>query len=259
MTDFLVYHNGPKLGSDYELRGKVEVGFRSKRRSVIEHALHNKVWVVSRKVGDGSICLDGAYIAEKISDDEDKDYSFLCWGEVSVVFDPPVRLANFPWYRDLLRATANFVGFQKLSDETAARFAEIERDRPPEPRQAGDPELEQRLLAEGLVMRRFVKVRSRSDTVRAICLDHYGAKCKVCDVDFGSTYGPEFDGLIDVHHLNPLAQPQSGEPQQVDPVRDCVPLCPNCHRMAHYGLPPSQTRSLEELRVRVGQKQSSIE
>jgi hypothetical protein len=59
-------------------------------------------------------------------------------------------------------------------------------------------------------------------------------------------HSEDFVGLIDVHHLDPLAQ--ADESRQTDPVKHCRPLCPNCHRLAHYGMPQGTCRPLDELK-----------
>lgn len=98
------------------------------------------------------------------------------------------------------------------------------------------------LISEGERMMGSNSVRSPS--VRKRCLDHYKPICKVCDVDLGAEFGIEFDGLIEIHHLDPIAEGV----RKTDAIKDCRPLCPTCHRMAHFGKPMGECRSLEELR-----------
>ena len=71
----------------------------------------------------------------------------------------------------------------------------------------------------------------RNPKARAACLAAHGTACAVCGIDFGKEYGPEFEGKIEVHHLVPLSQ--IGAEYVVDPVRDMVPVCPNCHTALH--------------------------
>ena len=103
-------------------------------------------------------------------------------------------------------------------------------------------ELEKNLRAEGALLSKTVNFRGRSASVRVHCVEHYKAVCTVCKQNFGSTFGEDFVGLIDVHHLDPLAQ--ADESRQTDPVKHCRPLCPNCHRLAHYGMPKGTCRPL---------------
>ena len=71
----------------------------------------------------------------------------------------------------------------------------------------------------------------RSKKAREACLAAHGSACKVCGIDFGKAYGPEFAGKIEVHHIIPLSQ--IGSEYVVDPVNDLVPVCPNCHTALH--------------------------
>lgn len=71
----------------------------------------------------------------------------------------------------------------------------------------------------------------RNTKAREACLAHYGTACIICGIDFGKTYGPEFAGKIEVYHIVPISQ--IGEEYVVDPIKDLVPLCPNCHTAIH--------------------------
>ena len=91
-------------------------------------------------------------------------------------------------------------------------------------------------LPEGGRTRVEVNRYERSRLNRAICIQVKGAKCSVCGVDMGDVYGEIGRDYIHVHHLIPLAS--MGPDYRVDPVRDLVPVCPNCHAMAHRRTPP---------------------
>jgi 5-methylcytosine-specific restriction protein A len=73
----------------------------------------------------------------------------------------------------------------------------------------------------------------RNRTAREACLAHHGCNCAACGMSFGETYGPKADGFIHVHHRIPLAS--IGAEYAVDPVKDLIPLCPNCHAVIHMG------------------------
>jgi predicted HNH restriction endonuclease len=106
-------------------------------------------------------------------------------------------------------------------------------------------ELQQALLVEGELSQRMIQVRSRSHSLRELCIERHGSRCFVCSLDFGERFGEMFAGLIEVHHKKPLSMFEQSA--KTDPEADCIPLCPNCHRMAHFGLPPGKCRSLDEL------------
>lgn len=93
--------------------------------------------------------------------------------------------------------------------------------------------------------RRSVCVNSfeRSPKARAACIEQHGSKCAICCLDFAEEYGTEFQGFIHVHHLVPLAE--IDERYKVDPQKDLLPVCPNCHAVLHFG---RKTRTPEEVR-----------
>jgi len=98
----------------------------------------------------------------------------------------------------------------------------------------GDPPLKH---TEGRQIQVIVNKYERDPKARKVCIEHYrtkwngSIKCIVCEFDFSEAYGEEFEGLIHVHHLNPLFK-DSGE-HEVDPIKDLVPVCPNCHMALH--------------------------
>lgn len=95
---------------------------------------------------------------------------------------------------------------------------------------------------EGATKRVTVNAYERSSTARKACLDHHGINCKVCGLCFGDAYGSLGEGFIHVHHLKPLASADLH--YFVDPVRDLVPVCPNCHAMLHREMPPLTVQQL---------------
>jgi hypothetical protein len=84
----------------------------------------------------------------------------------------------------------------------------------------------------------------RNGRARQACLAHHGAKCAACGIVFGETYGEIGQGFMHVHHLDPLGN--SSGAREVDPVRDLIPLCPNCHAMVHRAKPPLTLSQLRE-------------
>lgn len=96
---------------------------------------------------------------------------------------------------------------------------------------------------EGLRSTVTVNRAERSAAARRGCIEIHGTACTVCSLEFGEVYGPQFAGLIHVHHLRPLAG--RTELRQVDPKTELCPVCPNCHAAIHHG---EANRSLEEVR-----------
>lgn len=76
-----------------------------------------------------------------------------------------------------------------------------------------------------------VNVYERNPIARTQCMNHYGARCQVCDLNFENKYGKVGKDFIHVHHIIPLHQLQ--QDYIVDPKQDLIPVCPNCHAMLH--------------------------
>lgn len=106
----------------------------------------------------------------------------------------------------------------------------------------------ERLIKEGQVEEQILKRRYRDTTTRQACIEAHGLSCSVCKMDFGKIFGSEFHGLIEVHHCTPLAAADR-DGFAISPKKDCLPLCPNCHAMAHFGLERGACRSVEDLKA----------
>lgn len=100
-------------------------------------------------------------------------------------------------------------------------------------------------LVEGATTGIAVNRYERSAEARAACIEHYGTMCQTCGIDLGSTYGVLGRGYIHVHHLVPLST--IGEGYVVDPIRDLLPVCPNCHAMLHREDPPIEPARFREM------------
>lgn len=98
---------------------------------------------------------------------------------------------------------------------------------------------------EGREFQARVTKYERSPINRFRCIQHFGVFCQVCGLDFEEFYGPLGAGFIEVHHRNPVSS--LGESTVVDPVVDLIPLCSNCHSMAHRSNPPVPPEVLREL------------
>lgn len=85
----------------------------------------------------------------------------------------------------------------------------------------------------------------RSPINRTLCLTVHGYSCKVCGFNFEKTYGILGHEYIQVHHTTPVSQ--MGGECVVNPAKDLVPVCPNCHAMLHRKTPPVTIDELREL------------
>jgi predicted HNH restriction endonuclease len=91
-----------------------------------------------------------------------------------------------------------------------------------------DEEIEYREGAKRLVT---VNAYERDSKARRRCIQHYGARCYICQFSFSEFYGEVAEGMIHIHHLRPLSE--IGQEYRVDPVKDLRPVCPNCHAVLH--------------------------
>lgn len=73
----------------------------------------------------------------------------------------------------------------------------------------------------------------RDPAARFECIDKLGCKCWVCGFDFAEKYGSMGDDFIFVHHRVPVPIRAKQGPYTIDPKRDLVPLCGNCHFIVH--------------------------
>lgn len=86
-------------------------------------------------------------------------------------------------------------------------------------------------------------VYERDANARSECIRHNGTVCVVCGFDFFKVYGELGLGFIHVHHVRDVAvQGQT----TINPKKDLVPVCPNCHAMLHKRSKPA--RSVEDLK-----------
>jgi len=86
-------------------------------------------------------------------------------------------------------------------------------------------------LPEGAIKQVMVDIRERNPQARRKCLERWGTKCSVCEVDFELVYGADFKGKIHVHHLVPVSS-YDGE-YELDYIEHLRPVCPNCHMIMH--------------------------
>jgi 5-methylcytosine-specific restriction protein A len=104
---------------------------------------------------------------------------------------------------------------------------------------------EAKFYKEGKVKEVFVNVYERNQKARIECIKHYGAFCQGCGFDFGVFYGTSAQGFIHVHHIVSLAD--IGKSYSVDPVKDLIPLCANCHSVVHLTKPMLTIEQLKKL------------
>lgn len=102
-------------------------------------------------------------------------------------------------------------------------------------------------LTEGAIKIISVNAFERNAKARKKCIEHHGYNCKCCGFNFEKVYGELGKAFIHIHHVKPLAEIK--ETYEVDPIKDLIPLCANCHAMVHRVSP---ALLVEELRGELG-------
>ncbi|MBQ7504760.1 MAG: HNH endonuclease [Ruminococcus sp.] len=96
-------------------------------------------------------------------------------------------------------------------------------------------------LVEGVKKHITVNAYERNKKARIACINHYRKKnngrlkCEICGFDFGEVYGDEFKTKIHIHHLVEISS--IGAEYKINPSTDLIPICPNCHYIAHSKKP----------------------
>lgn len=94
---------------------------------------------------------------------------------------------------------------------------------------------EEEKYIEGQPKKVTVNNYERDQLARKACIEHYSKNgricCQICGFDFGNFYGEDYANIIEVHHIKPLAE--IGKSYKVNPKKDLIPVCPNCHTVLH--------------------------
>jgi len=76
----------------------------------------------------------------------------------------------------------------------------------------------------------------RNSIARKKCIEHWGVRCMICGFSFEDAYGKIGHEYIHVHHIVPISTIK--EEYIIDPIKDLIPLCANCHAIIHSNNPP---------------------
>jgi 5-methylcytosine-specific restriction enzyme A len=189
----------------------------------------------------GKCVDDGATVTLKINGEGRSPRDPSQWGPAWTRFELSLRRGQL----ELGNGDSDNVKISTWTQQAAAAVVSLlpleEHETPPETPYGG--------FAEGATQRIVVNRYERDRRNRAAALAIHGYVCKACDRDLNSVYGTAADGLVEIHHLTPVSK--LGKDYLLDPATDLVPLCPNCHRVAHRRDPPF---TVEELRVMLSTK-----
>lgn len=99
--------------------------------------------------------------------------------------------------------------------------------------------------SEGAKTTISINAYERSAKARRSCIQHHGLNCAACGFNFKTVYGQLGDEFIHVHHIVPIGS--LGDEYTVDPVKDLIPVCPNCHAMIHRVNPPLSITQMRDI------------
>lgn len=111
------------------------------------------------------------------------------------------------------------------------------------------------IFEEGRLLVEVQNEYERNRKARTESLRFHGCYCHVCGFDFSKVYGAIGAGHIHVHHIVPVSK--IGKTYIVDPIKDLIPVCSNCHCIIHSREPVYSIDELKEIIKRERQKEIS--
>ena len=108
------------------------------------------------------------------------------------------------------------------------------------PEEVGSPEQ----YVEGASKTVSVNTYERSADARAKCIAHHGYSCVACGFNFEQVYGAIGEKYIHIHHIIPLSEIRME--YVLNPIKDLVPVCANCHGIIHRTTPALTVDQLKQ-------------
>jgi HNH endonuclease len=206
----------------------------AKRRGDVEKTLGQNIWVISgeRMGGKMTYKLCHVFAPEEIIH---SGAGHVLRGK-GTGFVPHADVTGESWFGKLLDEQDRFsFGVNEIKDRSIIG-ALVAFMGPASLADAPEEIARPQMYSEGATKPVMVNAYERDPGARAACIAHYGARCQVCGFDFEAQYGEPGSGVMDVHHLKPLAEVGPG--YRADPIKDLRPVCPNCHTIIHKGTAP---------------------
>jgi predicted HNH restriction endonuclease len=110
--------------------------------------------------------------------------------------------------------------------------------------EVNDVEIKYESATEGEKKFKFTSFYERDSKLRKRAIQYHGTTCYSCGFNFEEFYGEYAKDYIHIHHTKPLFE-TSGT-QEVDPIKDLVPVCANCHSIIHRR--KNETKSIDEVK-----------
>lgn len=98
---------------------------------------------------------------------------------------------------------------------------------------------------EGRTKKVTVNSYERNQLARQECIEHFGLNCQICLFNFQEHYGELGQNFIHVHHVIDIST--LGKEYSVNPKKDLIPVCPNCHAMLHKKKPAYLVEELKKI------------
>lgn len=112
---------------------------------------------------------------------------------------------------------------------------------------------DERKYYEGEIHSKVKKVITikRNADARRKCLNHYFSnnnyRCLLCGFDFVKQYGVLGEKFIEVHHIEShTIKSKSTGIHEIDPVKELIPVCSNCHSIIHRRRPELSIETIKE-------------
>ena len=103
---------------------------------------------------------------------------------------------------------------------------------------------------EGTKKSKYTSYYERDPKLRKRALQFHGVTCYSCGFNFEQFYGEYAKDYIHIHHTKPLFENE--DKVSVDPIKDLVPVCANCHSVIHRR--KATTKSVEEIQDMIKQQ-----
>lgn len=171
-------------------------------------------------------------------------------GHIRLIEEAGYKLYTFPmqpveetWQDDVIPKIESFTPeltvkkLVRVGDEWFAAETDLENALPEE---LATPDK----FPEGAKTTVVINAYERNPKARVACIAHHGCHCAACGFNFASIYGELGKDFIHVHHIKPLRAVAAE--YEVDPKKDLVPVCPNCHAMIHRTEPCLSISELHE-------------
>lgn len=141
--------------------------------------------------------------------------------------------------------------YEEKSDTTVIKRRKIYNEylkkltQKPNPVIYADEVEDEKQYFEGNPKKVYVNIYERNQIARQICIEKYGVQCTVCNFDFEKVYGEIGKDYIHVHHIKEIST--IGKDYSIDPKKDLIPVCPNCHSMLHKKKPAFSVEELKKI------------